>query len=130
MARMRTGHRGARSGGGWPVGLGLAAIGTLAILLGVAPQARGHGPTIRVSYSGVRPKQLAIPAGTTVHFKNANSGPGACTVVADDGSFTSPPITRSEGWHYEFAEPGSYSFHVKEYDSARGVVLVGPREAE
>jgi plastocyanin len=92
----------------------------------LATEARAHGPTIRVGYSGVRPAQLGIAAGTTVHFLNANAGQGVCTVVADDGSFESPPMARGEGWHFEFDRPGRYVFHVKEYTSAAGVIVVGP----
>lgn len=105
---------------------GIAVGLVLAALLGpLATAARAHGPTVRVGYSGVRPSQIAIEAGTTVHFHNANSGDGICTVVADDGSFESPPLARGEGWHHEFTRPGRYAFHVKEYSSAAGVILVG-----
>jgi len=90
--------------------------------------ARAHGPSVRVGYSGVRPAMLAIAAGTTVHFQNANSGDGPCTVVADDGSFRSPTLARGEGWHHEFNEPGRHSFHIAEYGGVTGVIVVGKRE--
>ncbi len=104
------------------------AAGLAAIALAVAGAAWAHGPTIRVSYSGVRPSVLRIPAGTTVHFQNTNGSDGACTLVGDDGAFESPTLARGEGWHYTFEEPGTFHFVVREYTSASGTVVVGPAE--
>ena len=50
-----------------------------------------------------------------------------CTIVADDGSFESPPLSRAEGWHYTFDKPGSHAFHLKELAKSAGKIVVGPR---
>jgi plastocyanin len=98
----------------------------LALLL-VAGPVYAHGDTIRVSYSAVRPARLVVEAGTTVHFHNANASGAPCTVVFDDGSTTSPPLGRAEGWHHTFEAPGEYPFHLEEYPSRTGrVVVVAP----
>jgi plastocyanin len=88
--------------------------------------ALAHGDTIRVSYSAVRPGRLVVATGTTVHFHNANSSGAPCTVVIGDGdeAVESPPLGRAEGWHYTFESPGEYRFHLKEYPSRTGVVVV------
>ena len=91
--------------------------------------ADAHGPTVRVAYSGVRPRVVSIEAGTTVHFQNANASGAVCTIVADDGSFESPPLSRAEGWHYTFDKPGSHAFHLKELAKSAGKIVVGPRPA-
>lgn len=96
----------------------------LGALLLPAP-ALAHGPTVRIAYSGVRPAQLAIAAGATVHFLNANTSGAECTIAADDGSFESPALARGEGWHHTFEKPGSYAFHVKELSGSKGLVIVG-----
>lgn len=96
-----------------------------------AGPALAHGDTIRVSYSAVRPGRLVVAPGTTVHFHNANSSGAPCTVVIGDGddAVESPPLGRAEGWHYTFESPGEYRFHVKEYPSRTGVVVVAAAPA-
>ncbi len=101
----------------------LAAMAALAALL-LAGSAAAHGPTVRVAYSGVKPPKLVITTGTTVHFHNANSSAGVCTVVAEDGSFESPPLARAEGWHHTFEKAGTYSFRISEFGSSTGTIVV------
>jgi plastocyanin len=72
----------------------------------------------------VRPSELAVASGTTVHFRNANATGAPCTIFSLDGSFESPVMTRSEGWHYTFEKAGRYAFRVKEMPHVEGVILV------
>jgi plastocyanin len=105
-----------------PAVLGLAlALGST---LGLAAPAAAHGPTVRVTWSAVKPAKLTIRVGDTVHFTNATASGSPCTVVADDGSFTSPTLGRAEGWHHTFEKPGTFVYHVQEMSSARGTVVV------
>ncbi len=94
-----------------------------AALLLAAATAAAHGPTVNVSIGRVKPVQLAIPKGATVHFQYRAST-GTCTLVADDGSFEGPTLAPGEGWHHTFEEPGSYSYSVRENSGARGTILV------
>ena len=108
-----------------PGGLaGALAVGALGLAL-LPLQASAHGPTVLLSYSGATPRVLAIEAGMTVHFKNANSSPLVCTVVAKDGSFESPPLERAGGWHHTFEEPGVYEFQLRERGNVSGTIVVG-----
>lgn len=102
---------------------GLFALATC-VGLGSPHPAVAHGNTIRVSYRGVKPVRLVVVAGTTVHFHNANSSGAVCTVVIDGDIAESPPLSRSEGWHFTFDSPGEYHFFVKEYPSRTGEVVV------
>jgi plastocyanin len=108
--------------------LALPAL-TAALLLAAAgaSPAWAHGTTIAVAWSGVRPSHVTVVVGAPVHFENANAGSGTCTVVADDGSFESPPLARGEGWHHTFEAPGTWSFHVKEQAGAAGSITVVKR---
>lgn len=104
----------------------LLAILAFAFVPAAAPTAAlAHGPTVQVSPSGVRPSQLAILAGDTVHFYNASSGGSVCTIAAEDGSFESPPLQRAEGWHHTFDEEGVYAFTLLESSAVRGTIVVG-----
>lgn len=100
---------------------------TIALMaLAVVANASAHGPTVRLAYGGVKPASLTVRVGDTVHFVNANIGGGACTVVGDDGSFESPPIARSGGWHRIFEKAGTFAYQLKEAGSASGrIVVVG-----
>lgn len=96
----------------------------LAVALAAAPPAAAHGPTVRVSWSAVKPTKLTIRVGDTVHFINANASGSPCTVVADDGSFESPTLGRAEGWHYTFEKAGTFSYQIQEMSNSRGTVVV------
>jgi len=95
------------------------------------PAARAHGPSLDVSFSAFRPRQLTIAAGDTVHFRRAPGSDLPLTVAADDGSFESPTLGRAEGWHHTFDEPGDFSIHLLENTATRARILVGqPRDEE
>lgn len=104
----------------------VAVVPIVLLLVMQSASALAHGDTIRVSYKGVRPARLVVVAGTTVHFHNANASGAPCTVVVRGGEAQSPPLGRAEGWHHTFEEPGEYPFHVGEYPSRKGVVVVTP----
>ena len=101
----------------------LAACFALALALG-ASGAHAHGDTIRVSYAVLKPERLTVPAGTTVHFENANASGAPCTIVIGDGVARSPALGRAEGWHYTFENPGEHRFFVEEAPSRAGAVIV------
>lgn len=91
------------------------------VLLG-ASGAFAHGPTIRLSLAEIKPTELVVRVGDTVHFHNANRGGGTLTVVLDGQEEV--PLARGEGWHHTFEEAGEYAFLVKEVVSAKGLVRV------
>ncbi len=94
------------------------------VALALAPAAAAHGPSVKVAYANVRPAELVIRVGDTVHFQNANRGSGVCTIVADDESFASPTLTRETGWHHTFPKPGRFSYPVREFATSRGAIVV------
>jgi plastocyanin len=102
------------------------AAGGLCLL--VALPAAAHGPSVRVAYDGIRPSEIAIRAGQTVHFQNTSSTPRSFTIVADDGSFEGPAMPRGDGWHHTFETAGRFSYHVLEYPDRKGTVIVVPDE--
>jgi len=87
-----------------------------------APPALAHGPTVRVSFSGVNPPTLTIEVGTTVHFHN--DGTTAVTVAAVDGSFEGPTLAAAEGWHHTFEQAGVFEYRLKESSRAKGKLVV------
>lgn len=84
----------------------------------------GHGDTIQLSYSGVRPERLSVLAGTTVHFRNANRSGAPCTVVIKPSEAKSPRLGRAGDWHHTFPDAGEFLFFVEEFPSSTGKIIV------
>ncbi len=98
---------------------GLAALTLLA-----APLAAYTETTVEVGHNHLSPAEVSIEAGETVTFHNRDAMPGGHTIVADDGSFSSPPLDKDEDWSHAFEKAGTYPFHIKEHPSAEGKIVV------
>ena len=101
--------------------LGLAIAVGLALL---ASPVLAHGPTVVIGHNRVEPAEITVAVGGIVHFHNEDAMPGGHTVVADDGSFESPPLGKGGDWHHLFATPGRHGFHIGEHPEAKGIVVV------
>jgi plastocyanin len=99
-------------------------IALCALLFADRGWAGGHPAEISLEHTHVRPARLEIKVGESVTFKNVVDMPGGHTVVADDGSFESPPLNKNESWTHSFAKPGSYKFHLKQHPDTRGEIVV------
>jgi plastocyanin len=116
MEMQRTRHSGLGPIAALAAGLCLAAL--------AAGPAHAHGPTVTIGHNRVEPAQVTVPVGGIVHFQNVDEMPGGHTVVADDGSFESPPLAKGGSWHQIFTAPGEHRFHIGEHPGAKGVVIV------
>jgi plastocyanin len=79
---------------------------------------------VHVGHNKLDPTDLKVAAGTTVVFHNLDEMPGGHSIVADDGSFQSPPLAKDKSWSHTFTEPGVYRYSIKEHPSAKGKVVV------
>lgn len=89
-----------------------------------AATAEASDVMVHVGHSSVDPAEIKIKAGDTVVFHNIHEMPGGHTIVADDGSFESPPLAKDEQWKHTFEKSGTYGVHVKQHPTAKGVVIV------
>jgi plastocyanin len=80
--------------------------------------------TVQVGHNRVEPAEVTIAVGDTVVFKNQDQMPGGHTLVADDGSFASPPLAKDQSWSHSFQAKGTYPYHIKEHAGAKGKVVV------
>ena len=64
---------------------------------------------VHVGHNKLDPSELKVAAGTTVVFHNLDAMPGGHTIVADDGSFESPPLAKDESWSHSFQEIGIHA---------------------
>jgi plastocyanin len=79
---------------------------------------------VSLDHSHVQPARTEIKTGESVTFKNVVDMPGGHTVVADDGSFESPPLNKDQSWTHQFGKPGSYKFHLKQHPDTKGEIVV------
>ncbi len=79
---------------------------------------------VHVGHNKLDPIELKVASGTTVVVHNMDEMPGGHTIVADDDSFQSPGLAKDESWSHTFAEPGVYSYSIKQHPSAKGKITV------
>ena len=98
----------------------------LAALLGLAlPLAgRADDATIQVGHNRLEPAEVTISVGDSVTFHNVDEMPGGHTVVADDGSFASPPLAKDQQWSRVFEAPGAYGIHIEQHPGAKATIRV------
>jgi len=70
------------------------------------------------------PVVIAIPAGTTVTWKNLDGEPRA--VVSDDGLFRSGLLDRNDSFTFKFDTPGTYKFlcSINSRIMGKGTIIV------
>jgi plastocyanin len=103
----------------------IACAGTAALaLLALSGAAAAADAVVKVSHSQCDPAEITVAPGTTVEFVNTVEMPGGHTLVADDGSFSSPPLMKDQTWPHIFEKPGRYAYHIKQHPNTKGVVIV------
>lgn len=86
--------------------------------------ATAAGATVEVRHNKLSPALVQIAAGQTVTFHNLDKMPGGHTVMATDGSFSSPALEQGQDWTHSFDVPGVYPIHIKEHPGAEASIVV------
>ena len=100
----------------------LARIALVAVL--GAPLAAAADVTVQVGHNRLEPAEVSVSVGDAVTFHNQDAMPGGHTIVADDGSFESPPLDKDQKWSHTFETAGKHAYHIKQHPKATGVVVV------
>jgi plastocyanin len=79
---------------------------------------------VEVGHNRLEPARVEIAAGDSVTFHNVDAMPGGHTVVADDGSFSSPPLAKDQGWSHTFEKAGSFGVHIQQHPGAKATIEV------
>lgn len=93
-----------------------------AALLAAAPSTADV--TVKVGHSSFDPAKVTIQKGESVTFRNVQEMPGGHTVVADDGSWKSPPLALDEEFTQRFEKSGTVKIHVEQHPVATGEIVV------
>ena len=87
------------------------------------PSAAAAGPAaVTIADFTFGPGDLAVPAGTTVTWTNDDPFPH--TLVATDGSFTSPELAAGDRFEFTFEAAGTYDYACGIHPSMTGTVTV------
>ena len=92
--------------------------------LWAASSSFAYDPTVKIGHDRVSPAEITVSVGAIVRFLNEDEMPGGHSIVADDGSFGSPPLGKGGGWQHLFTEPGEYRYHIREHPAATGRIIV------
>jgi plastocyanin len=95
-----------------------------ALLLVLAVAASAKDVTVKVGHNSLEPGTVTIGKGDTVVFLNKQEMPGGHTVVADDGSFSSPALGKDKSWSHTFERAGTYRIHIKQHPDAKCEIVV------
>ena len=93
-----------------------------AFISSASPRAADNKVTIKINNFMFTPKQVTVPAGTTVVWVNEN---GRHTVEADKGEFKSPVLTSGQSFEFKFDKPGRYAYHCGFHGEAGGKDMAG-----
>jgi len=104
------------------------ALALLALVAGPDP-ARGEGELVVVDRFRLNPSTVSIPAGASVTFRMEQDESlvepmQPLTLVADDGSFRSPPLEPGERWRFRFERAGLYRYHIEQHPDVEGAIVV------
>jgi len=86
------------------------------------PKAESKTVTIEIGNFSFEPKELTIPAGTTVLWINKK---GRHSVFADDKSFESPIMAVDDNYSRIFDSPGKIAYYCSIHGSAGGHDMAG-----
>ncbi len=101
------------------------AIAILSVgAFGLSLPAAAADVTVTVGHNRIEPSQIQLQTGDTVVFHNVDEMPGGHTIVADDGSFSSPPLGKDEKWSHSFDAPGTHKIHIEQHPKAVGEITV------
>ena len=102
----------------------IVSWGVLIALVAFPVWTMSANSTVQVGTNRLQPTEVSIAVGDTVTFHNQDEMFGGHTIVANDGSFKSPPLGKDESWSHTFDKPGTYTYHIKEHPRAKGRIVV------
>ena len=95
--------------------------------------ARAAGETVTIQITGSAQPPGFLPALLSVHiydtviFTNQASPASSYSIVADDGTFSSPAIAPGKQWIVTFNTPGEHEYHTSTHSQRMvGVIIVVP----
>ena len=80
------------------------------------------GASVNMQNFAFSPSSVTVSAGTKVTWANEDSSPH--TIVSDNGTFASQPISKGESYSFTFPEKGTFAYYCSIHPSMKAVVIV------
>ncbi len=80
--------------------------------------------TVEVGHNHITPATVTIKKGESITFHNVDEMPGGHTVVAEDGSFESPPLAKDQDYTHKFETSGTVKLKILQHPKATAEVIV------
>jgi plastocyanin len=103
----------------WRVAL---AAGTLVAALTSSPASGANGVAVGIDDFAFTPRELTVPAGTTVTWTNHDEEPHTITSAA--GAFGSAGLAHDEDFSRTFTDPGRYDYFCALHPHMKATVIV------
>jgi amicyanin len=102
------------------------ALRRAATAAGTPPAPAGGPAAVKVSIENFdfAPKELVVPAGTTVTWVNADDVPHTVTSTASPPLFDSRTLRANDTFSFTFQAAGTYEYFCKAHPSMTGKVVV------
>jgi len=82
----------------------------------------GSADSVEIVEFVFAPEEITVPAGTTVTFTNQDTAPH--TATADDSSFDTEELGKSDSAEETFDEPGTFTYYCRFHVFMKGSVVV------
>ena len=82
----------------------------------------GSADSVEIVEFVFAPEEITVPAGTTVTFTNLDTAPH--TATADDSSFDTEELGKSDSAEETFDEPGTFTYYCRFHVFMKGSVVV------
>jgi plastocyanin len=100
----------------------LLLLSVIVAALSAAGPALAKDAAVSITTTGFSPPAVTIQNGDRVVWTNNDST--SHQIVADDGSFRSPVLTRGERYSHVFRDAGTFPYHDANQATKRGTVVV------
>jgi plastocyanin len=80
--------------------------------------------SVRIDNFSFQPRELAIAAGTTVTWQNADDVPHTATSKGEPQVFDSGALDTDEKFSFTFSKPGRYAYYCKVHPHMTGLITV------
>jgi plastocyanin len=94
----------------------------IGLVSGVRAEPEADANIVIIKNFDFSPMSLAIPAGTTVTWKNLDGEPH--TVVSIEGVFRSGGLDQDDSFTFKFDKPGTYKFVCSIHPQMKGTITV------
>ncbi|MGA3066005.1 MAG: cupredoxin family copper-binding protein [Tepidisphaeraceae bacterium] len=101
-----------------------ASVLAMVVLAGASPPTTEPTATVQIENFSFMPRELTVPAGTTVTWVNKDDVPHTATAVGDTPLFDSNALDTDDTYSFTFKQPGTFPYYCKVHPHMTGKIIV------